>query len=83
MKKIILTTILALAFSCMSFAQNGGLLQRGAEDKNSSKSSSLFQREKNEGTNSGGSNSNTPIGNGVLLLTAFGTAYAIRKKNEK
>lgn len=83
MKKLFLTAFFALSLVCMGFAQNGGLLQRGDEDKNSSKSSSLFQRESNEGTNNGGNNSNTPIGNGVLLLTAFGTAYAIRKKREK
>ena len=83
MKKIALTIAIVLGLSMTTFADHGGLFQRGAD------------REENAVYgNRGGmpglpdhdqpGNQDAPLGTGIAMLTALGAAYLVgKKRNEK
>ena len=80
MKKL-LVLLFSFLLANASYAQNGGLLERG-ENVSFSKETSLLKPEEKK-IEENGTNANAPIGNGILFLTTLGAAYAIRKKREK
>ena len=86
MKKIAMTIAIVLGLSMTTFADQGGLFQRGSDR----------EREENVvyGNREGGfpgmpghgqsGNQDAPLGTGIALLTAFGAAYLVgKKRNEK
>lgn len=78
MKKLVLTIFMAFFLCIVSFGNNGGLFQRG--ETVSENSVSLLQ-QKNVTEND--TKDEVPLGSGVLLMTALGTAYAVSKKSKK
>ena len=82
MKKIVLTFAVVIGLGLASFAQ-GGLFQRGNTPENSQEGTSL----RGDGPGLPGHGSQTdepaPLGSGIVLLTALGTAYGIAKKHRE
>jgi hypothetical protein len=79
MKKTIMTLAIVLGLGMASFAQGGGLLQRGAIDE------STINREDTPGLPGHGStgNQDTPLGSGIVALMGLGTAYLVGKKRNE
>ena len=89
MKKLALTIAIVLTMGLSSFAQDGGLLNRGVTfDKNAN--------TKGDGLRGGGMGlpgghgeggdhdaSTTPLGSGIAVLLCLGGAYLIGKKRDK
>ena len=78
MKKTIMTLAIVLGLGMASFAQGGGLFQRGAIDE------STINREDTPGLPGHGStgNQDTPLGSGIVALMGLGAAYLVGKKHE-
>ena len=84
MKKIYLTLVLVLSMSCNMFAQSDGFFKSNNDD--------IYNRINDPNTiglvlpqSSIGSPTNepaVPLGNGLLILTAIGAGYAIRKRKK-
>ena len=86
MKKLAMTIAIVLGLSMASFAQGGGLFQRGANDENT------INRE---GENGGimtpglpghgetGDQDATPLGSGIAVLLGLGGAYLVSKKHNE
>lgn len=83
MKKLIITTAIVLGLSLSSFADpnSGGVFGRGESIQNGGNRESTMFAPKlpNHGQNT---NQPAPIGSGILVLAAFGTAYAFYKKRK-
>ena len=82
MKKLIMTIAIVLGLSMTTFADGGGLFQRGADNT-----------EMGQGNREGGlpgmpghggtGNANAPLGTGIVVLTAFGAAYLVGKRHRE
>ena len=82
MKKLALTIAIVLGLSMTSFADGGGLFQRGADNT-----------EMGRGNRDGGlpgmpghggtGNANAPLGTGIVVLTALGAAYLVGKRHRE
>ena len=83
MKKLALTIAIVLGLSMTTFADGGGLFQRGSDNT-----------EMGQGNREGGlpgmpghggtGNADAPLGTGIAMLTALGAAYLVgKKRNEK
>lgn len=84
MKKLALTFAIVLGLSMTSFADGGGLFQRGIEPQQDG----LYREGAINGPSMPGhgssDNNNAPLGTGIALLTALGAAYLVgKKRNEK
>ncbi len=83
MKKLALTIAIVLGLSMTTFADGGGLFQRGNTPENSQEGTSL----RGDGPGLPGHGSQTdepaPLGSGIVLLTALGAAYGIAKKHRE
>ena len=83
MKKLALTIAIVLGLSMTTFADGGGLFQRGNTPENSQEGTSL----RGDGPSLPGHGSQTdepaPLGSGIVLLTALGAAYGIAKKHRE
>ncbi len=80
MKKLVLTITIVLGLSLTSFANpnGGGVFGRGESTEQGNRESTLFApRLPQHGQNG---NQPAPIGSGIIVLTAFGSAYALYKK---
>ena len=80
MKKLALTIAIVLGLSMTTFADGGGLFQRGAEPEG------MYNRGGMPGMPGHGEtgNQDAPLGTGIAMLTAFGAAYLVgKKRNEK
>ena len=80
MKKLALTITIVLGLSLTSFANpnGGGVFGRGESTEQGNRESTLFApRLPQHGQNG---NQPAPIGSGIIVLTAFGSAYALYKK---
>ena len=83
MKKLALTLVIVLGLSMTTFADGGGLFQRGTEP----------QKEGVYGTRGGGfpgvpghgetGDVDAPLGTGIAVLTALGAAYLIGKRRKE
>lgn len=83
MKKLALTIAIVLGLSMTTFADGGGLFQRGNTPENSQENSSL--RGGMPGIPGHGENTDqpAPLGSGIVLLTALGAAYGFAKKRRE
>ena len=83
MKKLALTIAIVLGLSMTTFADGGGLFQRGNTPENSQEGTSL----RGDGPGLPGHGSQTdepaPLGSGIVLLTALGATYGIAKKHRE
>ena len=84
MKKLALTLAIVLGLSMTTFADGGGLFQRGAEPQ---KESTIYGSRGGFGPNLPGHDSNenndAPLGTGIAVLTALGAAYLIGKRRKE
>lgn len=82
MKKVILTLAILLSLSLTSFADGGGLFQRGNDNE---ESTGMMNRDtKFPGLPGHGESTDqpAPLGSGALLLIGFGAAYALKKRQK-
>ena len=70
---------MAFCLCTVSFANNGGLFQRG--ETLTEKESPMFQTQQKN--TSQDTKDEVPLGEGILLLTALGTAYAVSSKHKQ
>ena len=81
MKKLALTLAIVLGLGMASFAQGGGLFQRGDLPEQQREGGVLTPGLPNHGETG---NQNAPLGTGIAVMTALGAAYLIgKKRNEK
>ena len=84
MKKLAMTIAIVLGLSMTTFAEGGGLFQRGGEPEGN-----LYTREGGimaPGVPGHGESDNqeaTPLGSGIAVLTALGAAYLVGKKRNE
>ena len=82
MKKLALTIAIVLGLSMTTFADGGGLFQRGAnvettETTTGSREGIFAPRLPDHGQNT---NQSAPLGSGAAILLGLGAAYLIGKK---
>ena len=85
MKKLALTIAIVLGLGLTTFANPGGMFQRGTTDEEYTGTSSYFRDGgspmlPNHGLNE---NQNAPLGTGIAVLTALGAAYLVGKKRKE
>ena len=85
MKKLALTLAVVLGLSMTTFAEGGGLFQRGGEPEGN-----FYTREGSGIVLPGHGQSDdqnggepAPLGTGIAVLTALGAAYLVGKKRNK
>ena len=82
MKKLALTIAIVLGLSMTTFADGGGLFQRGTEPEETG-----FYRNRDGGPVLPGhgatGDQDAPLGTGIALLTALGAAYLVGKKRNE
>ena len=80
MKKIITTISIVLGLCLTSFADpnGGGVFGRGESTDQGNRESTLFVPQLPQHGQNG--NQPAPLGSGIVVLTAFGSAYALYKK---
>ena len=82
MKKLALTFAIVLGLSMTTFAEGGGLFQRGGEQENN-----YYTREGSgivlPGHGESDNQEATPLGTGIAVLTALGAAYLVGKKRNE
>ena len=85
MKKLALTVAIVLAMGLSSFAQDGGLLNRGVTfDKQEKDGGMMKGVSPNLPDHGDEGDQNGPLGSGVAVLLGLGAAYLIgKKRNEK
>ena len=81
MKKLALTIAIVLGLSMTTFADGGGLFQRGTEPERDG----LYKGNGMPGLPGHDLNENqdAPLGTGIVLLTALGAAYLVGKKRNQ
>ena len=83
MKKLALTLAIVLGLSMTTFADGGGLFQRGTEPQYEG----LYSTRGGFGPNLPGHGEtgdvNAPLGTGIAVLTALGAAYLVAKKHKE
>ena len=82
MKKLALTIAIVLGMSMTTFADGGGLFQRGAEptEMNSRERGMLTPGHPVHGETG---NQDAPLTTGIMILTALGAGYLIGKKRRE
>ena len=82
MKKLAMTIAIVLGLSMTTFADGGGLFQRGSEPE-----SNGYYGNRGIGPNLPGHGESTdqpaPLGTGIAVLTALGAAYLVGKKRNE
>lgn len=83
MKKTILSIIIVLGMGVGAFAQDNGLFGRGFDTQttDANRDQSLVLPAVHGGA--GDTSATSPLGGGVLLLAAFGVAYALKSKRKE
>ena len=86
MKKLALTFAIVLGLSMTTFAEGGGLFQRGGE----SEGNEMYTRGggfpglPGHGETDNQDGNDTPLGTGIAVLTTLGAAYLVcKKRNEE
>ena len=81
MKKLALTIAIVLGLSMTTFADGGGLFQRGIEPERDG----LYKGNDMPGLPGHDLNDNqdAPLGTGIVLPTALGAAYLVGKKRNQ
>ena len=88
MKKILIITAFVLGLSMVSFAQGGGLFQRGEAG---AETSAIYGNRLEAGDmllpnhymNGNQDANETPVGSGIAVLLGLGAAYAVAKKRRE
>jgi hypothetical protein len=82
MKKTIMTIAIVLGLSMTTFADGGGLFQRGNTpgQKEVTSTGLVTPNLPNHG---GDENADAPLGTGIAVLTALGAAYLVGKKRRE
>ena len=84
MKKLALTFAIVLGLSMTTFADGGGLFQRGADQNHAT---GVYNRELRPMLPDHGSDQNgdadTPLGTGIAVLAGLGAAYLIGKRRKE
>ena len=84
MKKLALTIAIVLGLSMTTFAEGGGLFQRGAEQN---QTSGVYNRNNGPMLPAHNSDQNgdadAPLGTGIALLAGLGAAYLIGKRRKE
>ncbi len=86
MKKLVLTTAIILGLSMTTFADGGGLFQRGAnpEEENGMGNRTTGQPTLPGHNLSGNQDGDeVPVGTGIAVLAVLGGAYLIGKKRRE
>ena len=84
MKKLALTLAVVLGLSMTTFAEGGGLFQRGVEPEESMYTrGGGFPGVPGHGESENQDGNETPLGTGIALLTALGAAYLVGKKSNE
>ncbi len=82
MKKLAMTIAIVLGLSMTTFADGGGLFQRGSEPE-----SYGYYGNRGFGPNLPGHGESTdqpaPVGTGIAVLTVLGAAYLVGKKRNE
>jgi len=80
MKKLVLTIAIVLGIGLITFANpnGGGVFGRGESTEQGNRESTLFAPKLPQHGQNG--NQPAPLGSGIIVLTAFGTTYALYKK---
>ena len=85
MKKLIMTIAIVLGLSMTTFADGGGLFQRGTADKETTEG---VYKNRGGGMpgipgHGGSDNADAPLGTGIAVLTALGAAYLVGKRRKE
>jgi len=87
MKKLIITAAIILGLGMTSFADGGGLFQRGA---NPEEQNGVFGNRTDPATPllpnhglTGNQDADVPMGTGIAVLAALGGAYLVAKKRRE
>ena len=86
MKKLALTIVIVLGLSMTTFADGGGLFQRGTQPEQEG----VYNGNRGGGFPSlpghgetGNQNADAPLGTGIALLAVLGGAYLVGKKRRE
>ncbi len=82
MKKTIMTIAIVLGLSMTTFADGGGLFQRGNTPGQKDVTSTGIATPSLPG-HGGDENADAPLGTGIAVLTALGAAYLVGKKRRE
>ena len=82
MKKLALTIAIVLGLSMASFADGGGLFQRGTSDKEAGfvNREGVMPGMPGHGLNG---NQDAPLGSGVAIMLGLGVAYLVGKRRKE
>ena len=82
MKKLALTIAIVLGLSMTTFADGGGLFQRGNDPENNT---IYTNRDGFPGLpgHGGTGNADAPLGTGIAIMTALGAAYLVGKRRKE
>ena len=80
MKKLALTLAIVLGLSITTFADGGGLFQRGTEPEQKGVYGTRGGGFPGMPGHGGTDNADAPLGTGIAVLTALGSAYLIGKR---
>ena len=80
MKKLALTLAIVLGLSITTFADGGGLFQRGTEPEQKGVYGTRGGGFPGMPGHGGTGNADAPLGTGIAVLTALGSAYLIGKR---
>ena len=82
MKKLALTIAIVLGLSMTTFADGGGLFQRGNDPENNT---IYTNRDGSPGLpgHGGTGNADAPLGTGIAIMTALGAAYLVGKRRKE
>ena len=85
MKKLALTIAIVLGLSMTTFADGGGLFQRGAnpEQENGNMGNRLDTPTLPGHNQTGNQNGDAPLGSGIAVLAVLGGAYLVGKKRRE
>jgi LPXTG-motif cell wall-anchored protein len=93
MKKLALTIAIVLGLSMTTFADGGGIFQRGYNASNDASGYNYFgSTDMNRGgdaltpmlpAHGQGTNQNAPVGSGIVVLMGLGAAYLVGKRRKE
>ena len=83
MKKLALTLAIVLGLSITTFADGGGLFQRGTEPEQKGVYGTRGGGFPGMPGHGGTGNADAPLGTGIAVLTALGSAYLIGKRRNQ
>ena len=83
MKKLALTLAIVLGLSITTFADGGGLFQRGTEPEQKGVYGTRGGGFPGMPGHGGTGNADAPLGTGIAVLTALGAAYLIGKRRKE